>query len=80
VKTKVKSHFSHKGKNYKPGDEFEGEDHEIQTLAQQGHVEHPQGQQSQGQYGGQQQGQPGQQGQHGGQQDPGKQDPGKSGR
>ena len=41
-KVKVKSHFSHQGKNYKPGEEFEGEPHEIETLAAQGHVEQPQ--------------------------------------
>jgi hypothetical protein len=38
---RVKQHFTHKGKSYKPGDNFEGEDHEIQTLAGQGHLEHP---------------------------------------
>lgn len=38
---KVKQKFSHKGKEYKPGDNFEGEEHEIQTLAGQGHLEHP---------------------------------------
>ena len=48
AKAKVKSHYSQKGKNYKPGDDFEGEDHEIHTLAQQGHLEPPQGQQGQG--------------------------------
>lgn len=40
---RVKQHFTHKGKSYKPGDNFEGEDHEIQTLAGQGHLEHPAG-------------------------------------
>ena len=39
---KVKQHFTHKGKSYKPGDNFESEDlHEVQTLASQGHLEHP---------------------------------------
>lgn len=47
AKAKVKQHFTHQGKQYKPGDDFEGEDHEIANLAQQGHVEHPQGQQAQ---------------------------------
>jgi hypothetical protein len=47
-KHKVKAHFTHKGKQYKPGDDFESDDlHEIQTLAQQGHIEHPQAQQAQ---------------------------------
>lgn len=50
-KHKVKAHFSHGGKTYKPGDDFESNDpHEIQSLAQQGHIEHPQGQ-PQGQQG-----------------------------
>lgn len=53
AKAKVKQHFSHQGKTYKPGDEFEGEQHEIETLAQQGQLEHPQG------TGGQPGGQPG---------------------
>lgn len=61
-KHKVKAHFTHKGKQYKPGDDFESDDqHEVQTLANQGHIEHPQGQQAQqaqqGQPGGQKQGQ-----------------------
>lgn len=44
-KHKVKAHFTHKGKSYKPGDDFETDDqHEAQQLAQQGHIEHPQGQ------------------------------------
>jgi len=48
AKAKVKAHFTHQGKQYKPGDEFEGEDHEVANLAQQGHLEHPpQGQQTQ---------------------------------
>lgn len=52
-KHKVKAHFTHKGRQYKPGDDFESDDqHEVQTLASQGHIEHPQGQQAQ-------QGQPG---------------------
>jgi len=39
---KVKKEFTHKGKSYKPGDNFESEDlHEVQTLATQGHLEHP---------------------------------------
>lgn len=68
-KAKVKQHFSHQGKQYKPGDEFEGEDHDIQMLASQGHVEHPQGQQGQQGQGGK----PGQDPkQSGGQQDPSK--------
>lgn len=47
-KHKVKAHFTHKGKQYKPGDDFESDDqHEVQTLASQGHIEHPQGQQAQ---------------------------------
>lgn len=73
AKHKVKAHFSHKGKTYKPGDDFESSDeHEVQTLANQGHIEHPQGQQPQGQSQGQKQGQPGGQGQGQGE-DPGKQ-------
>lgn len=63
-KHKVKAHFTHKGRQYKPGDDFESDDqHEVQTLASQGHIEHPQGQQSGS---GAQQGQP-------------KQDPSKAG-
>ena len=52
AKHKVKANFTHKGKQYKPGDDFESDDqHEAQTLASQGHIE-PQphsGGQSQGQ-------------------------------
>lgn len=61
-KHKVKQNFTHKGKSYKPGDDFESDDqHEVHNLAQQGHIEPPQGQQGQGQPGGQQPGQaPGQ--------------------
>lgn len=76
AKHKVKGYFSHKGKQYKPGDEFESDDqHEVQSLAQQGHIEHPQGQQGQGQgqSGGQQQGQSGGQDPSQKQQDPSKQ-------
>jgi len=57
---KVKQHFSHKGKEYKPGENFQGEDHEIQTLTGQGMLEHPAGSQTIGQQhgpGGQPQGQ-----------------------
>jgi len=43
LKAKVKSRFTHQGKTYEAGQDFEGEDHEIQTLATQGHLEHPPG-------------------------------------
>jgi hypothetical protein len=56
-KAKVKSHFTHQGKAYQPGEMFEGEEHEIANLAQQGHLEHPGGAQPG------QQTQPGSQGQ-----------------
>lgn len=42
-KAKVKSQFTHQGKQYQPGQEFEGEQQEIERLAAQGHLEHPQG-------------------------------------
>lgn len=60
-KHKVKQNFTHKGKQYKPGEDFETNDpQEAQTLAQQGHIEHPQGQQAQSGSGAQQGGsQPG---------------------
>lgn len=57
-KAKVKAFFTHQGKQYKPGEEFEGEAHEIANLQQQGHLEggttqpsaqHPGGQQGQSQ-------------------------------
>ena len=49
TKAKVKGQFTHQGKTYKPGEEFEGEAHEIETLAAQGHLEHPHSQQTIGQ-------------------------------
>lgn len=41
AKAKVKKHFAHKGKNYQPGEDFEGSDQEIKEHAEQGNVEHP---------------------------------------
>lgn len=41
---KVKTPFTHKGKAYKPGDTFEGDEQEIASLASLGRVEHPQAQ------------------------------------
>ena len=74
---KVKKEFQHKGKTYKAGDNFEGEEHEIQTLAAQGHLEHPLGSQTIGQQhgaGGQAQEKPGEQSQQqSGPHDPSKQ-------
>jgi hypothetical protein len=41
MKAKVKQHFTHKDKHYKPGDDFEGTEQEIKDHAQHGHVEPP---------------------------------------